>query len=90
LLQQARSNPLAWWWAFLFAHWKDEIAWMSLYFSTAVWASLALRLVYLLGDQLPRYRTEAPAREPALVWIAEASHGDRPSSAILPLISVKD
>jgi len=25
-----------------FAQWKDEIAWMSLYFSAAVWASLAL------------------------------------------------
>jgi len=25
-----------------FAEWKDEIVWMSLYFSAAVWASLAL------------------------------------------------
>ena len=24
------------------AHWKEEIPWMSLYFSAAVWASLAL------------------------------------------------
>jgi hypothetical protein len=37
-----------------FAQWKDEIAWMSLYFTTAVWASLALCLVYALGDHLPR------------------------------------
>ena len=29
-----------------FAHWKDEIAWMSLYFSAAVWASLALCICY--------------------------------------------
>jgi hypothetical protein len=36
-----------------FAQWKDEIAWMSLYFTAAVWASLALCLVYALGDQLP-------------------------------------
>jgi hypothetical protein len=42
------------------AEWKDEIAWMSLYFSAAVWASLALCVLYSLGDQLPRYRTEAP------------------------------
>lgn len=32
-----------------FAQWKDEIAWMSLYFTAAVWASLALCLVYALG-----------------------------------------
>ena len=42
-----------------FAEWKDEIAWMSLYFSAAVWASLALCVFYSLEDHLPRYRTEA-------------------------------
>jgi hypothetical protein len=41
------------------AEWKDEIAWMSLYFSMAVWASLALCVCYALEDQLPRHRTEA-------------------------------
>lgn len=41
------------------AEWKDEIAWMSLYFSMAVWASLALCVFYSLEGQLPRYRTEA-------------------------------
>ena len=41
-----------------FAQWKDEIAWMSLYFSAAVWASLALCVVYSLEGHLPRYRTE--------------------------------
>jgi hypothetical protein len=41
------------------AEWKDEIAWMSLYFSAAVWASLALCVCYSLGDHLPRHRTEA-------------------------------
>jgi hypothetical protein len=40
-------------------HWKGEIAWMSLYFSGAVWASLALCAAYSLDDYLPRYRTEA-------------------------------
>ena len=28
------------------AEWKDEIPWMSLYFSAAVWASLALCVIY--------------------------------------------
>jgi hypothetical protein len=37
------------------AHWKDEIAWMSLYFSMAVWASLALCVFYSLGERLPDY-----------------------------------
>jgi hypothetical protein len=41
------------------AEWKGEIVWMSLYFSAAVWASLALCVFYSLGDHLPRYRTEA-------------------------------
>jgi hypothetical protein len=31
---------------------------MSLYFSGAVWASLALCGCYALEDHLPRYRTE--------------------------------
>ena len=31
------------------AAWKDEIPWMSLYFSAAVWASLALCVFYSLG-----------------------------------------
>jgi hypothetical protein len=41
------------------AEWKDEIPWMSLYFSAAVWASLALCVFYSLEDHLPRYRTVA-------------------------------
>jgi hypothetical protein len=48
------------------AEWKDEIAWMSLYFSAAVWASLALCVFYSLEDHLPRYRTEA------MVWSSDA------------------
>src|SRR3981189_2850187 len=43
------------------AEWKDEIAWMSLYFSAAVWASLAPCVFYSLEDHLPRYRTQATA-----------------------------
>jgi hypothetical protein len=41
------------------AEWKDEIAWMTLYFSAAVWASLALCVVYSVEDYLPRHRSEA-------------------------------
>jgi hypothetical protein len=41
------------------AEWKDEIPWMSLYFSAAVWSSLALCVCYSLEDRLPRYRTQA-------------------------------
>ena len=36
------------------AEWKDEIAWMTLYFSAAVWASLALCVCYALTGNLPR------------------------------------
>ena len=36
------------------AEWKDEIVWMSLYFSAAVWASLALCVCYSLEYRLPR------------------------------------
>jgi hypothetical protein len=41
------------------AEWKDEIAWMSLYFSAAVWASLALCVCCSLEHHLPHYRTKA-------------------------------
>jgi hypothetical protein len=41
------------------AEWKDEIVWMSLYFSVAVWASLALCVCCSLKDHLPHYRSEA-------------------------------
>ncbi len=49
------------------AAWKEEIAWMSLYFSGAVWASLALVVVCALGDQLPRYRNDVAAGAPSHV-----------------------
>jgi hypothetical protein len=41
------------------AEWKDEIAWMTLYFSAAVWASLALCVFYALEHHLPNYRVDA-------------------------------
>ena len=41
------------------AEWKDEIAWMSLYFSAAVWASLAISVCYSFEGYLSRFRTDA-------------------------------
>ena len=64
------------------AHWKGELAWMALYFSGAVWASLALCVVYSLEDHLPAYRSEqaailapayAPAAIPAEGWFSITS-----------------
>lgn len=37
------------------AHWQEEIPWMSLYFSLAVWSSLALIVVALLKHRLPEF-----------------------------------
>ena len=48
-----------------FADWKDEIPWMSLYFSMAVWASLALGGFGLVAHLLPRYRVR-PRLQPRL------------------------
>jgi hypothetical protein len=42
------------------AQWRDEIPWMSLYFSVAVWASLLLGGFALVRHRLPRYRTRHP------------------------------
>jgi hypothetical protein len=49
------------------AEWKEEMPWMALYFSAAVWASLALCVFFSLERELPRYRT-APAAE----WSAQS------------------
>jgi hypothetical protein len=34
------------------AEWKGEIAWMSLYFSAAVWSSLALCVAYAFAGAM--------------------------------------
>jgi hypothetical protein len=59
------------------AEWKGEIAWMSLYFSAAVWASLALCVFYSLEDYLPRYRTEAAVASSSSVALAGANEQHR-------------
>jgi len=45
-LEGLRDASLRWVVTHDLAEWKDEIAWMSLYFSGAVWASLALCVCY--------------------------------------------
>jgi len=53
-------------------HWKGELAWMALYFSGAVWASLALCAFYSLEGHLPGYRTETAAiSAPAVVRVSD-------------------
>ena len=46
------------------AHWSDEIAWMSLYFSAAVWSSLMMGGFALIRHWLPLYRTSSRGRLP--------------------------
>ena len=65
------------------AEWKDEIAWMSLYFSLAVWSSLALCVFYSLENHLPQYRTGA-----AIVSVspdAAAGHG---ANGAVPAVNI--
>jgi hypothetical protein len=45
--------------------WREEMAWMSLYFSVAVWSSLALASIALIQDRLMHYRAPLRARETA-------------------------
>src|SRR3984893_17017206 len=55
------------------AEWRDEIAWMSLYFSAAVWGSLAWAGFGLVTHLVPRYRVRAPllrrTRRPVAVTV---------------------
>jgi hypothetical protein len=59
------------------SEWRDEIAWMSLYFSTAVWGSFALAGFGLVKHLLPRYRVRAPlsraTRRPVAVRVRSSS-----------------
>jgi hypothetical protein len=48
-LEGLRDASVRWVVTHELAEWKDEIAWMSLYFSAAVWASLALCVCYSFG-----------------------------------------
>jgi hypothetical protein len=47
------------------AHWHEELAWMALYFSAAVWSSLGLCTFVLFRDRLPRYCASPAHPRPA-------------------------
>jgi hypothetical protein len=53
-LEGLRDASLRWVVTHDIAEWRQEIAWMSLYFSVAVWASLALCVCYAFAGHLPR------------------------------------
>jgi hypothetical protein len=61
------------------SEWREEIPWMSLYFSAAVWASLALCVVFSLERELPRYRTA-----PGATWFTSTPM-DHDASAVRSL-----
>jgi hypothetical protein len=52
------------------ARWRDEIPWMSLYFSVAVWTSLLLGGFGLVRHRVARYRTRRPLFKPAMRPVA--------------------
>jgi hypothetical protein len=55
------------------AHWRQEFAWMALYFSAAVWSSLALCGFTLMKDRLHHYRRRPLPRltgRPAIVRVS--------------------
>jgi hypothetical protein len=56
-----RDSATQWTVTHEFEHWKEEIAWMSLYFSAAVWGSLALCALSAMNDHRPHDRAQAPA-----------------------------
>jgi hypothetical protein len=47
------------------ARWKGEMAWMALYFSTAVWMSLLLASFGFVRELVPHYRLGRPVRKRA-------------------------
>jgi hypothetical protein len=57
------------------------MTWMALYFSAAVWASLALCVCYALQGELPRYRTEATAASHVVVVSVAAAPFQFPPSS---------
>jgi len=68
------------------ALWTDEIAWMSLYFSLAVWSSLALCGFVLVKDRLLQYRATPAwrARPPGALRAVGVTEGVRPAGPRTP------
>jgi hypothetical protein len=58
-LEGARDATVRWIVTHDFAEWRDEIPWMSLYFSAAVWSSLGLCVFYAFEGLLPRLHIDA-------------------------------
>ena len=54
LLEGLRDTSTRWVVTHDIAEWKDEMTWMALYFSAAVWASLALCVFYSFANHLTR------------------------------------
>jgi hypothetical protein len=65
-LEGLRDTATRWIVTHEFDHWKEEIVWMSLYFTAAVWASLALCVVSAMDDRLLHYRPPSVAASPAI------------------------
>jgi hypothetical protein len=88
LLEGLRDASVRWVVTHDIAEWKHEITWMSLYFSAAVWASLALCVWYSFAGDLPRYRTDATlASWPSSTFI----HGSKQSAVIThPIIGTDE
>jgi hypothetical protein len=59
------------------ARWREEIAWMSLYFSSAVWTSLLLAGFGLVQHLLPRYRARLLLPKPINRPLAVAVRSSR-------------
>jgi len=81
-LEGLRDASTRWVVTYDIAHWKDEIPWMSLYFSAAVWASLALCICCSLENYLPRYRTETTVASSAITAPAVAQRPPGTGSAV--------
>ena len=78
LIERLRDVSTRWIVTHDLAEWKEEIAWMSLYFSGAVWASLALCGCYALDHYLPRYRTDVASWSSGVLPSAHAAEQRMP------------
>ena len=60
-----------------FTPWREEMAWMSLYFSAAVWTSLFLASFGLLKHLLERHSRGAPLAQPAALLAVRVRSSER-------------
>jgi len=78
-LEGLRDASIRWVVTHDMAAWKDEIAWMSLYFTAAVWASLALCVFYSFeaSASAPPHRSDVVLERVDSRQPAEPGHGAR-------------